>query len=463
MPASGFPGAGVLMERLTRLYLRMLAVSLALAPLAAVLYLQWFQDPDLLFDSHAVHELAIALAIATSAFVSLVTWLCHRASGEPVLRWLALAFLGFTAVYALHGVYTRASSHHMALFLIYGPVARLVMAGLLLKGLLVYGEPADPPERRGGLLFWGGWLAGFALLDLLLDALGRSLPGGRLLLQAVEVCAMACYLSSIVLIVRRGLRSPMMQLYCLSLAFFAQASLGFLLARPWNHQWWMAHAVFGTGFVVLSHGVARAFLTTRTLSGIYGQEEIMRRLEAANQTALCALERLKTANEQLENLAATDPLTGVSNRRDLLARLDVEVSRARRTGAPLSVLSMDLDHFKRINDTFGHQAGDAALVAFAGCVHAGLRAHDLFGRLGGEEFLAVLPGAALPEAAHTAERLRLAVERLDVRSGGGSPRLTVSIGAAQFGPDGQDAEEVCKAADERLYRAKREGRNRVAA
>ena len=170
----------------------------------------------------------------------------------------------------------------------------------------------------------------------------------------------------------------------------------------------------------------------------------------------------------LERETFTDPLTGVFNRRYLDRRLNEEVATARRYGSPLSVLLLDLDNFKQINDEHGHQIGDQVLIAAGGIVASELRASDVLARYGGEEFLVIAPHTALLKAAELAERLRKRVEDHDFRLQNESGkvvklRLTISIGVASFGDGIDNVDRLVHAADENLYRAKREGRNRVVA
>jgi two-component system cell cycle response regulator len=146
-----------------------------------------------------------------------------------------------------------------------------------------------------------------------------------------------------------------------------------------------------------------------------------------------------------------DPLTGLFNRRYVLTRLDGLISGARRHGRPLSVAMIDVDHFKRINDRHGHDAGDAALVELTGALRDRLRAEDELGRLGGEEFLALLPDTGAAAAASVAEDLRAAVEGLS---------STVSVGWATWNGR-EDADGLMKRADLALYEAKDSGRNAV--
>ena len=170
----------------------------------------------------------------------------------------------------------------------------------------------------------------------------------------------------------------------------------------------------------------------------------------------------------LERETFTDPLTGVFNRRYLDRRLNEEVATARRYGRPLSVLLLDLDNFKKINDEHGHQIGDQVLIGAGGIVSSELRASDVLARYGGEEFLVIAPHTALLKAAEQAERLRKRIEdhdfRLQTESGKVVRlRLTISIGVASYGDGIDNVDRLVHAADENLYRAKREGRNRVVA
>lgn len=179
------------------------------------------------------------------------------------------------------------------------------------------------------------------------------------------------------------------------------------------------------------------------------------------------------AGEKMQRLAETDPLTQLANRRHYGAEFGKESARQRRDGSPLSMLMLDIDFFKRVNDRWGHASGDHVLVALAGVLRGNLREIDLPARIGGEEFAVLLPGTTLAEATHTAERLRLAVQATVVDpapdappsdSGDGRIRFTVSIGVAEAGIDAcQTLDAMLATADRRLYAAKQGGRNQVCA
>jgi len=172
--------------------------------------------------------------------------------------------------------------------------------------------------------------------------------------------------------------------------------------------------------------------------------------------------KLVKAQELTEQLANTDALTGVPNRRQLMSRLEEELARSSRTGKPLACALLDVDHFKRVNDTLGHQVGDEVLVALTRIVREVVRSYDLLGRFGGEEFLLLLPETDLEKAAELAERVRQAMqERLAATAGATLlDPVTVSLGVTAQRP-GDTLESIIKRADDALYRAKQNGRNRV--
>jgi two-component system cell cycle response regulator len=160
-------------------------------------------------------------------------------------------------------------------------------------------------------------------------------------------------------------------------------------------------------------------------------------------------------------MTAHDPLTGLHDRHDLEAQLRQMASAARRHGLPLSILMLDIDHFKAVNDTFGHAGGDAVLRAFAVRLPANLRAEDVVGRWGGEVFLVLLPFTGLAGAAVVAERIRATVADQSLGVLSGVAPVTVSVGCATG--TGEDPEALLRDAGAALYEAKQSGRNRVIA
>lgn len=173
-------------------------------------------------------------------------------------------------------------------------------------------------------------------------------------------------------------------------------------------------------------------------------------------------DELMRANEQLEVMSRTDGLTGLDNRRHLEQRLEEMYELSIRLHEPLACVLCDLDHFKRVNDNYGHQTGDAVLKAVANILRAEAREVDRVGRYGGEEFMFLLPGTVLDAAVTFAERVRIAVEQHTFTFNGTSLDGTMSLGVAAIPhPLVSDTEYLVKAADDALYVAKELGRNRV--
>jgi diguanylate cyclase (GGDEF)-like protein len=164
---------------------------------------------------------------------------------------------------------------------------------------------------------------------------------------------------------------------------------------------------------------------------------------------------------EAERRAQTDPLTGVLNRRSLIERLDAACMRAKARGLPISVLFIDLDHFKQINDSYGHAAGDTCLAAIIAPIHAELRQSDVIGRYGGEEFVVILSGADAASAHPIAERICRRVAEVRVDGFGPSIHLTCSIGVAASDTLGVWGQHLIAKADAAQYAAKRSGRNQV--
>ncbi|HKU13686.1 MAG TPA: GGDEF domain-containing protein [Steroidobacteraceae bacterium] len=165
-------------------------------------------------------------------------------------------------------------------------------------------------------------------------------------------------------------------------------------------------------------------------------------------------------HEILFRMTVTDGLTNLCNRKQLDASLQEEIARARRHGRELSVLMLDIDHFKHINDSYGHLAGDSVLRGLASILQKRLRPNDRLGRYGGEEFCAILPETALANAAKIGEELRALVEAHAFVADDKRISVTISIGAGALA-DGMQMEDLYRSADEMLYRAKRTGRNKV--
>ena len=203
--------------------------------------------------------------------------------------------------------------------------------------------------------------------------------------------------------------------------------------------------------------IAYALMVLIVLSGCIALNLRIQRIRAKLQQQREALAQALEVNREL---ATRDDLTGLINRRAMLDLMALEHSRSLRSGRPLLLAQLDIDHFKPINDQHGHATGDRALQAFAGTVRASVRDTDVLARWGGEEFVLMLTDTSADQARGLLERTRQAVQALEIAHSAGSLQLTVSIGLAQHLP-GDTVEHTLERADQALYHAKALGRNRV--
>lgn len=217
----------------------------------------------------------------------------------------------------------------------------------------------------------------------------------------------------------------------------------------------------GQGNEKIAVDAMKAGVADYLVKGEINPDNLQRTIHAALERAELEL-RVQQQQQQLERLARVDEVTGLNNRRYFMDRLNHEVLAANRYGSALSVLLMDLDHFKQINDSYGHLVGDKVLAAVALVVNESVRNTDIAGRYGGEEFCVAVTGTNQQGARNLAERIRTGVEGIEFTADDGSRfHVTCSIGISEAHPPIDDAKEMIRQADTALYQAKREGRNRV--
>ena len=255
-------------------------------------------------------------------------------------------------------------------------------------------------------------------------------------------------------------------------ALKALASVGAGIVIGWTLAGWPWHPATGALTTALSITCISLYLLV-VAQGAYARalrlhetRNQLRQGEQALQEANAALQRQILENEtlqaQLREQAERDPLTGLYNRRYLAATLERELARCRRESGTLSVMLLDIDHFKRINDSHGHQVGDDFLLALAHVLTSQARASDVVCRYGGEEFLLVLPHMPLEVAIERADELRETFARTTLQGAGGlALQATISVGIANYPEHGVTADELVYRADMALYRAKADGRHCV--
>ena len=212
---------------------------------------------------------------------------------------------------------------------------------------------------------------------------------------------------------------------------------------------------------VLYKGIPLGVIILASVKGF--SDEIKSRLDPFSRSLSLAMNNA-LAHDRLQRLAALDPLTNIYNRRFGLARLHEEFSRAVRSASPIGVLMFDIDHFKNVNDTYGHLTGDRVLIRVAKAARSVMREGDILVRYGGEEFLAIMPAASKENAKEIGERMRRIIEDTTISDGDQVIHVTVSVGTTSYPElDVEGDQDLIKSADTALYSAKESGRNRVVA
>jgi diguanylate cyclase (GGDEF)-like protein len=317
------------------------------------------------------------------------------------------------------------------------PVVTVAAAdALMLAGLCT--QVAALREFGGTRPTWRAILAPAALLFLLTLTLRHDFPAYTLVASLALSLPLLALGAFFWMLGERGMRWPVVFFY----------ALGAVLLDLRAFAIWLGSRPDGTDLFRASGSDGVTFLTlfATTITGSFGFLEMQR----------------GRAESGLRRLAMLDGLTELFNRRAFLDLAERELGRGRRRGQPSALLMIDIDHFKRVNDSHGHAAGDRVLAAVADAARRSLRAEDLLGRYGGEEFCALLSVSDLEQALATAERVRVAIEGLTLE--GISERLTVSIGVTRCdNAGGAELDAGLQRADEALYRAKASGRNRVCA
>lgn len=356
-------------------------------------------------------------------------------------------------------------------------------------------------QLRAVLLVWGALLLLFAVPDY--TALGPTQPFYHLLAYRV-VIALALLIvvisirpetdffaisNVITVIVIAGFSGFMMEFYyrpdivVWTVGVIMIQIMGLFMFVPIRFSLAFAGGLYGVVITLATcwvRGASRANLiglffllmlpfvlgaaTTIRLSFLQRRQFVLlSQTEKVNRELEREIDRRHKLELELKEMAATDPLTGLYNRREYETLFRHEIERSRRLNSPLSVCIADLDHFKEVNDTYGHKAGDEVLRRTARLIRENVRTMDVVGRLGGEEFILLLPEAIRTDAIMVGNRILKALASTDIDVGAATVRITATIGVTQLLPDDHDLNAVIQRADAALYQGKESGRNCVMA
>jgi len=345
--------------------------------------------------------------------------------------------------------------------------ALLILAYRMLIAHLFLAHPQaqGARQRRWFALEWLGSVSLAALWVSSISLLGTGQVDGLFIMRLIFIVALAAFLLSALGMALQLYASVMAVIVAGTLALLHRDYPAFVDELRVVDAAFVAYAVM---LLVRSRGEhhrtrewVRARLAQRLLLDQLNQtiqQELL-----MHETLRIKSRELEHSNQRLSELAIRDGLTGAFRRGHIESELQRQVKAWERHANDFSVLLLDIDHFKRVNDQHGHAVGDEVLRRLAAAAQETLRGSDLFGRWGGEEFIALLPDTPLSQALEAADRLRLAIRAMDLRNETGQPfQITVSIGVAQLAP-GETAELLAQRADKALYAAKHAGRDRVMA
>jgi diguanylate cyclase (GGDEF)-like protein len=370
----------------------------------------------------SIHEIAAVLLGCLSGYVALIHLSTPALRG---VRWVAIAYCSATI-----GIVLRQERHSPSCVLL----GNLL---LIFLGIAFYWGLSQLLQKKRLNLWLLLFLTPVLLGQIYFFFVDPQVVARAILLHAV--LALQAF-GIIDLLLRSGTRDTL----------FPRIGLAFLFLYWGGLQTFMACA---TAF----HNRARSLAYELHVDGRYVLLPLLPAILVCLGFLWLAMTQLQN---ELEHQSGTDVLTGLLNRRALQHAASRAIALARRRNAPLALVLLDLDHFKNINDRHGHESGDAALALTAQCLLRNLRSEDLVARIGGEEFVALLPETDEPQATLTAERIRYGIENLCF-----SPRknitLSASFGVTRLQPDDTTLEQMLSRADQALYQAKKSGRNCV--
>jgi GGDEF domain-containing protein len=425
-----------------RLYRRLVEAILILIPMWLLLYMGRFPPNQVRFESSSGHALLVLLALAIGTATAFICWRGYRVSREASLRWLSLGFLAATLSCAAHGLVPLLAGYQSALFEAFSAICRFELAAGLLAAILAFGRPAEQPDQIDTASFWRRWTMLLVLGNLLVVGLD-SVPGhlNQDIPVVLNVAIVIIALSAIVAMLRQPIDTPVMNAQLAGLALFGQASVAFLFSRPWDDAWWLGHAVFGAGYAVLSYGMMRGYLATRSITARQRRQDGGVPGTAAGDAG------------------PADAPPGTVGRHQFMARAGAELARSLVTHSPLSIVGLSIHRWPSLRRHHGEDDLERIRSRFVANAAELLRPLDVLGATDDEDrYFVLLPDTDMAGACRVAKRIRQAGEDQAIPVGSFALRIGCCAGVAQFGPDGRSPEEVLQVAQARLALAVESGR-----
>ena len=447
-----------------------LAVTITLLPSLLLIY--FLSKPYEPWQNVDFHYYSVGFSSILALVVGVFAYFEYKRMNHYKIYFLAVGFIGVAILYAFHGLITPGKSivsfvsmkQHINSFVFFGDMSRLWVSLFFIPQTLVN-------NSRNLNIHWIS-LVGIAILLLSFSVLMLMYPESFPNIkhengQDTYFAIIVKVLTTIFLVITavryyeawRIIRNVPLLALIIGSALLAQTPIIFMLSKPWGSAWWLAHNVYLLSFIIIGLGLLYSLKYEKIHFFDIGSilEERMHTIEAQKKEMEELAQELVLANMELEKIAFYDSLTGALNRRRFGELAQVEKDRAVRYKQPLSLIIIDIDRFKNINDKYGHNTGDLFLIELVKIINSGLRKSDVLARWGGEEFVILTPNQKLVDAVEIANRIRVKIERSEIIE---KEKITVSMGVSEF-LEVDDLESCIKRADIALYKAKADGRNRV--
>lgn len=447
-----------------------IVVAVIGVPIFWLVYL--LQQPVVVSQQAVHHFYYVALSALTAGTVGVFAYAEYKRAGHFKILLLAAGFIGGAVLYAIHGLITPGKSmviftskqEHINAFVFFGDMSRLWIA-------LFFIPQTFRISRKNGQADWR-ILAAVAVVLAVTSWMLLHHP--MLFPQVKHATGVDTYFSvivkviTVILLVVTTVRfyegwcvlrnTPVLALVVGS-ALLAQTPIIFMLSTPWSQAWWLAHNIYLACFIIIGLGLvlSRKYEQIEFFDVLSQAKEFIATIKNQKVELEMLNEKLAEANIALEKIAFTDSLTGAWNRRHFEEVAIIEMERALRYDQTVSLLLFDIDHFKEINDSFGHGVGDRVLVELVSLIKQHIRGSDLFARWGGEEFILLTPNTTGPDALLLGEKIRALAQTHRFDSVG---NLTISIGVAEWRKS-ETLRKWVDRADIALYLAKNDGRNLV--
>ena len=454
------------MSKATQLYFAAIILTI---PLLLLLY--FLAQPEASWQAPAFHFYYVVVSAVIAFIIACFAYREYDRTHQLKIYLLAIGFVGISVLYYVHALITPGKSivqfpsmqHHINAFVFFGDMSRLWVSLFFIPQTFI----ADKSHKR---LTWvplamiAVVLIGLSIFMLQNPDCFPNIKHSNGLDTHFAVITKVITVVFLVITVARYyegwriLPNPALMSLITGVSLLSQTPVVFLLSKPWGQTWWLAHHLYLFSFIIIGLGLlySRRCEQIRFFDVFKQIEETMNTIEQQKAALELANKQLIAKSVALEKMAFIDNLTGAFNRQHFDSEANREIDRVQRYRHRASVILIDIDHFKIVNDTYGHDAGDQVLIELVQAIQDNIRTSDVLARWGGEEFVILTPYLSCAEAGQFAEKLRALIDGCLLND----KHVTISLGVAECHETDTVKSWVMRA-DKALYQAKAAGRNKV--